>query len=702
MIPVSQAARSEAKTSRSAALAAGMTAGILVLASITLLVWFSRQSQTDAVTYVLILAAGSAAVPMLVHKAQRIDGRAVFALAVLLHMVALAGVPAFEDDYYRFIWDGWVSLSQGTPYGTAPAAFYGSSIVPAEMQGILDGVNNPDVPTIYGPVLQILFLGTHAIAGSDLTGLKIAFAIVNLVLIAVLLRSHPAQRVALYAWNPFVITEIVLHVHPDGVMVAMLVAGIALLHRYPLAAGLFFAGAAGAKLVALAAWPILLRSRGRAVAIAAAIVALTGAYAFFAARGGGLGLDATSTFAREWLFNPLGFDLLQALIPGDLARLAAAAIATFAIIWLHSRAGRSLENGLVGIFGVVLLFAPAVNPWYLLWLLPFAIRSRMIWPFAACVALPFSYLTGYNLDDAAIDPFAVHGVAKGVELAILAAALAWDMYRARGASGARIDADLSPQIAEPRTAVIIPALNEALSVGPVVIGLSHVGIPGLATIIVVDNGSNDDTATIARKAGARVVHEPVRGYGQACLTGLAHLPDDINLVLFADADGADEPTDAVRLVADVASGHADMAIGSRMLGQMEAGAMTPPQRFGNWLAPALIRIIWGMRFTDLGPLRAIRRDALERLCMTDRDFGWTVEMQVRAARIGLVCTERPARYRRRIGVSKISGTLSGVMKAGTKILFVVAREAFVAPPFDRPAERPGSLAPDRSITPCVA
>jgi hypothetical protein len=136
------------------------------------------------------------------------------------------------------------------------------------------------------------------------------------------------------------------------------------------------------------------------------------------------------------------------------------------------------------------------------------------------------------------------------------------------------------------------------------------------------------------------------------------------------------PEDAARLVDAVVRGDAAMAIGSRMLGNVEPGAMTWPQRFGNWLAPALIRLIWGVRFTDLGPLRAIRRDALEAMHMEDRNFGWTVEMQVRAAKYGISATELPVGYRRRIGVSKISGTISGVFGAGTKILFIIAREAF--------------------------
>jgi glycosyltransferase involved in cell wall biosynthesis len=206
--------------------------------------------------------------------------------------------------------------------------------------------------------------------------------------------------------------------------------------------------------------------------------------------------------------------------------------------------------------------------------------------------------------------------------------------------------------------------------------LAKAEICGLKHICVVDNGSTDKTADMARAAGAIVVHQPDRGYGAACLAGIAALPNDINIILFADADASDVPEDAARLVAAVARGDAELAIGSRMLGDVEPGAMTWPQRFGNWLAPALVRLIWGIRYTDLGPLRAIRRDALEALAMEDRNFGWTIEMQVRAAKLGIATVELPAGYRRRIGTSKISGTLSGVIGAGTKILFIIAREAF--------------------------
>jgi hypothetical protein len=156
------------------------------------------------------------------------------------------------------------------------------------------------------------------------------------------------------------------------------------------------------------------------------------------------------------------------------------------------------------------------------------------------------------------------------------------------------------------------------------------------------------------------------------------------------------------LVAAVARGHAALVIGSRMLGHIEPGAMTWPQRFGNWLAPALIGLIWGVRVTDLGPLRAIRRDALEQLQMEDRNFGWTIEMQVRAAKCGIEMIELPVRYRQRIGISKISGTISGVVRAATKILYIIAREAFGNFGNLRGTASSPHPANSRSITRCVA
>ena len=191
----------------------------------------------------------------------------------------------------------------------------------------------------------------------------------------------------------------------------------------------------------------------------------------------------------------------------------------------------------------------------------------------------------------------------------------------------------------------------------------------------MDNGSTDATAAVARGAGAEVVTEPRRGYGAACLAGLAHWSDPPpDVVVFLDADGSDDPSELGALLAPIVRGEASLVIGSRVLGEREPGALTPVQHFGNVLAAFLMRVLFGGRFTDLGPFRAIRRDALERLGMRDRDYGWTVEMQARALRAGIPATEVPVRYRRRRhGRSKVSGTLAGVWGAGTKILFTIAR-----------------------------
>lgn len=221
-----------------------------------------------------------------------------------------------------------------------------------------------------------------------------------------------------------------------------------------------------------------------------------------------------------------------------------------------------------------------------------------------------------------------------------------------------------------RIGCIIPALDEEAAIARVVGAVPD----WVDCVIVVDNGSRDATAERARAAGAVVVAENERGYGAACLRGIAALPL-VDVVVFVDGDNSDHPEDMHALIDPIAAGTADFVVGSRVAGRAEKGALTPQQRFGNWLATRLIRAIWGVAWSDLGPFRAIRRDALDRLGMADRTFGWTVEMQIKAARAGLHAREVPVRYRRRIGISKISGTLRGSVLAGTRILSIIGREA---------------------------
>ncbi len=223
--------------------------------------------------------------------------------------------------------------------------------------------------------------------------------------------------------------------------------------------------------------------------------------------------------------------------------------------------------------------------------------------------------------------------------------------------------------------VIIPALDEEESLPLVLRAIPRCPLPGVEVVevVVVDNGSTDGTAAAARERGATVVREERRGYGAACLRGLAALHDGIEAVVFLDADFSDHPEEMGLLLEPILKGEADLVIGSRTLGAREPGALPPQARLGNRLAVSLIRLIWGVRYTDLGPFRAIRRDALPKLRMTDRDYGWTIEMQIRAAEEGLRIAERPVSYRRRVGKSKISGTVSGAARAGAKILLTIVR-----------------------------
>jgi glycosyltransferase involved in cell wall biosynthesis len=229
------------------------------------------------------------------------------------------------------------------------------------------------------------------------------------------------------------------------------------------------------------------------------------------------------------------------------------------------------------------------------------------------------------------------------------------------------DLDLS------QVAVIIPALNEESSIGLVLEALPEVG-----KVIVVDNGSEDKTAEIARSYGADVKEEKERGYGAACLKGIASIsydsqPDQFKIIAFVDADFSDHPDLLPELVRPIIEDKADFVMGSRLLGEREKGAMPPQSVFGNKLACFLMNRMYGSEYTDLGPFRVIRFDKLQSLGMIDQNFGWTVEMQLKAIHKNLKTIEIPVPYRKRIGTSKISGTISGSIKAGYKILSLIAK-----------------------------
>ena len=225
----------------------------------------------------------------------------------------------------------------------------------------------------------------------------------------------------------------------------------------------------------------------------------------------------------------------------------------------------------------------------------------------------------------------------------------------------------------PIISVIIPAYNEENSIGRV---LNDLPKEKLKEIIVVNNASTDNTAEVARLNGAKVVEERRRGYGAACLRGISEVSGS-DIVVFIDGDYSDYPEELDQLIKPITENRADFVLGSRMIYPESREALLPQARYGNKLATFLIYIFFGYRFTDLGPFRAIRFDSLKQINMVDTDFGWTVEMQIKAIKNNLRIEEIPVHYRKRIGISKITGTISGTFKAGVKIMYTIFKYLLV-------------------------
>lgn len=226
-------------------------------------------------------------------------------------------------------------------------------------------------------------------------------------------------------------------------------------------------------------------------------------------------------------------------------------------------------------------------------------------------------------------------------------------------------------LSNPVIDVIIPAFNEEKSIGFVV---GEIPKSWVRNIVVANNNSTDKTAEVAKRSGAQVVFQPEPGYGNACLEAMEFIANQEvapDIIVFLDGDYSDYPEQLPEVVKPIMEGTADLVIGSRALGKSESGSLTPQQVFGNWLATFLLKLFYGVQFTDLGPFRAVKYASLLQLNMVDRNYGWTVEMQIKAAKQKLKCTEVPVDYRVRIGESKVSGTIKGTIGAGYKIILTL-------------------------------
>ena len=353
--------------------------------------------------------------------------------AVVFRICGLAGGPFFEDDFYRYLWDGYRFATTGTPYGAAPEAFFTDPAVPAVFHRILDGINYPELPTIYAPVTQVVFLLGYWLKPGSVAALQLMLIVVDLATILLLLRLAPAGNVMLYAWCPLVVKEIAFTAHPDGIGVCLLLAALVLAreHRWSSVA-VCLGMAVGAKIFALVLAPLVLIGAGFGhwVLFVGTLAAL---YAPFILQGG-TGFESLLVFAREWEFNSAAFGLLTTVLRPFEAKLVLGLLcgAFWARYYLrYSRSNaRQVPRG-DWLYGALLLASPVINPWYLLWVLPFAAISPSVSAWTASVAVLFAYVTGLSLNDGDLQPYQHPAWVRPLEFGLILLALAYDLFRRR-------------------------------------------------------------------------------------------------------------------------------------------------------------------------------------------------------------------------------------------------------------------------------
>ena len=589
----------------------------------------------------------------------------VVAVAVVLRVVAFdpGAPPPLTTDAYRYVWDARVQAAGINPYRHTPSA--------PELVGLRDAeiwpkINRKTWATVYPPGAEASFLAARVAFGEGVRATTWLFllaegAALGLLLVVLVHLRAPPERLALAAWHPLAVSEIAANGHSDALA---LLAGAALLaawafRRHGLAGAAVGFGAL-VKLGPVLLVPALARGgRLRFVLGAAGVVA--GGYALYASAGTKVIGSVPRYLDREDL-GSLAWWALAPRVGGDAARaiLLAALLLLVAMVSLraHDTVDQVARSALI-VLGGALLATAYVQPWYAIWLLPFlVVTAAPAWLWLTGT-LPLLYVFG--LEPGPL-PWWVRAAIYGPFLAL---SLAW-LRRTRRAEPTAVS-QLPGRV---RVAAVIPALNEAEALPRL---LSEFPPGAVDDVIVVDGGSTDGTAAAARAGGARVVLEPRRGYGRACLAGV-QAAADADVIVFLDGDGSDDPRAVPELLRPVLSGRAVLSLGSRT--DPEDGAQHAHQRAGNAFVSFLVRVCYGARVHDIPPMRAVRRDVLLGLDLSELTYGWPTEMVVKAAHAGLPIAEVgvPSRARQG-GESKVSGRLGPSLRAGVRMLGVVARYA---------------------------
>ena len=353
--------------------------------------------------------------------------------AVVFRICGLAGGPFFEDDFYRYLWDGYRFATTGTPYGSVPEAFFGDPGVPVTFHRILDGVNYPELPTIYAPVTQVVFLLGYWLNPGSVAVLQLILIVVDLATIALLLRLAPAGHVMLYAWCPLVVKEIAFTAHPDGLGICLLLAAVVLSRNHRWCSSAVCLGmAVGAKIFALVLAPLVLVGAGFGPWVLF-IVTLAASYAPFVLQGG-TDFESLMVFAREWEFNSAAFGLLTTVLRPFESKLVLGLLCGVCWASYYFRYSRSHTREVPRgdwLYGMLFMASPVINPWYLLWVLPFAAIAPSISAWTASVAVFLAYVTGLNLNAGDLQPYQQPVWVRPLEFGLILSGLAYDLFRRR-------------------------------------------------------------------------------------------------------------------------------------------------------------------------------------------------------------------------------------------------------------------------------
>lgn len=352
--------------------------------------------------------------------------------AIVFRFAGLMGGPFYEDDFHRYLWDGFLFWNAGSPYGVAPEAFFLDQSIPVALQEALNQINHPELTTIYGPVTQTLFLFSFQISAGNVLVIQALLIAVDLLVVILLTQLTHNRNVMLYAWCPLIIKEIAFTAHPDVLGSCLLLAAIVLCQKkHAYWAAVCLGLAVGAKVFAVLIAPfMLIHCRPKCWIVFAMTVVLV--YLPFLATGDA-GLGSLITFAKEWEFNSALYGLLTNLLSAIPAKIVLGTL--FGVVWLwllhnHYRKSETVPRG-DWVFGLFFLVSPVINPWYAIWLLPFAAIFPSRWAWTASVALTLAYITGLNLSNLEVQAYAQPWFVRVIEFSAIAIALSWDVWRHR-------------------------------------------------------------------------------------------------------------------------------------------------------------------------------------------------------------------------------------------------------------------------------